>query len=628
MDKLIAFLHNTRFVTGVTWVAFVLAIFLTGLAAWDLNEMGLEQPNEARRLTSEILKLQEMNPDYRLKLDSLRHLILRATPDVNLTPQSPDISVMEEGIRLVGKKPVPHLARVVSGFSSCLFLLLFLFLYINREKSNSNQEDFSLLFLALSLLAWCLPLPKNGNSDHGSMLNSLMLLGFYWGIEIKIPQKIKQYIIEKLKMTISLRIFIIIFFIITGFYFVSFYFDKYFDFVDKLISVSLHILLGTAFFFTFERRFRGHWIGRLLAILVCLGFVCSIIQYLSPSNDLRKIFIIISEFFIIVSSVFLAFSWSYEREKEKANALEDTIIKLKEEQKKLQDVNIDLEKQKSELEKNKDALQSLNIKLEEEQEKLQDANVDLEKQKSELEKNEGELQSLNKKLEEEQKKLQDANVDLEKQKSELEEINKELEKEKINVVNSRGDALHSLGNSLILIQRDFETKASNPNMDIAQTFKECAVNLEVLLALFEDRVAYGKSTIYFKHYIFDFLSKIEKAFMFDKFDFRTRVLVGKDIECKISPLQKVAKILYELSLNAKKKGGAWVEIDIDLDENDSLILRFTDKGGWFDINQEYKGKGIGIIKNYTNLINLEVTPITREQNTTIILFNFKPIIVR
>jgi two-component sensor histidine kinase len=165
-------------------------------------------------------------------------------------------------------------------------------------------------------------------------------------------------------------------------------------------------------------------------------------------------------------------------------------------------------------------------------------------------------------------------------------------------------------------------------MDIAQAFKECAVNLEILLALFEDRGAYGKSTINFIDYIVGFLSEIEKAFHFNKFDFRTRVLVKKDIKCKTSPLRKIAKILYELCLNALNHGGLWVEIDIHLDENDILTLRFTDKGGWFDIDREVEGKGLKIIKNYANLVNLEDTPITREQNTTIILFNFKPIIVR
>jgi two-component sensor histidine kinase len=222
-------------------------------------------------------------------------------------------------------------------------------------------------------------------------------------------------------------------------------------------------------------------------------------------------------------------------------------------------------------------------------------------------------------------------IEATKKRENEEEKNKELQKaierieeEKEKVANSWVEALHSIGNSLRRIRNEFLKKSGSSNENIApqDIYKACASNVDILLQLFENRESYGKEYVNLREYLEWYLNSIKEAFQFNKFEFNLNLPTDEGLECKALLVQKLAKLIFELSLNALEHGGKWVELDMQLDEKNEFTLKLTDKGGYFDMNKESGRQGLKIIKGYVKELDPKSPPLHRDNSSTIIHINF------
>ncbi|MBL7827492.1 MAG: hypothetical protein JNJ57_12720, partial [Saprospiraceae bacterium] len=109
------------------------------------------------------------------------------------------------------RTPVAHLARLVSGFSACIFLLMFWFLYkkkiISEDEDEQNEPaDFSMLFFGLAMLVWAFPTEQvfkiydfrtfaKPLDDSRAFLNSVFFICGYWDLEYKFPNHWRKHFI-------------------------------------------------------------------------------------------------------------------------------------------------------------------------------------------------------------------------------------------------------------------------------------------------------------------------------------------------------------------------------------------------------------------------------------------------
>jgi len=494
------------------------------------------------------------------------------------------------------------LARLLSSFTAGLFVLLWFFLYReNKSKAITEKQrivtDYTLLFFALAMLVWGLPThevfpeDKKIYEDTIAVLNTLFFLCAYWDIENKFP-RIIEIQMKKWRQevfTIKRSTYYVIVFVLGIVAWIKY------ELLFSKFDIAIMSLLALGFFISIFRRFGNYtnhrpftWdkdtaIGIGLGVYSIFGFSVVAFSYLNDDPDSDFFLIILYQFLLIITTSILAFSWVYEK------MIKDAIDregKLKEERKKLEEKN---------------------LKLKEKENDLRKANDDLRKAKDVLDRHLALLKS---------------------QKTELEETNFKLTEAKEEVENSRVDALHSMGNSLRRIRSDFEerSKSETNNPVKADVYKYAALNLDILLGLFENRKNYGKEYVNFCDYINFFLEEINKLFAFDKFDYVGRVNVNDSIECNSLLVQKVAKILYELSLNALDHGNKWAEIDIWLNDDSVMTIKVKDKGGFFDINKESSRQGLKIIREYIRELDSNPTPLVRDNSTTILLFNFSKLL--
>jgi hypothetical protein len=421
MNGLFNFLHNYNFVRVVTFGAFVSAVLLTVLAGSDIKNIGIDQPYQM----ADTIRQKLADPPR------LREMLIERGMHKDTVASMNDDQIYDKAVNYSKKTSVPHLARLVSGFSSCIFLLMFWFLFQKKRKSQDENkqnelDDYSMLFFGLAMLTWSLPTKEvfriygfeslaRALNDSRAFLNSIFFICAYWDMEYKIPERWKSFFsfpipiwskrfVEKyskrgtfvLLTGLLTTVILILFFAGIAHTKIDGNDISWYDFFDFFFSVGFSLLFIVAIIFGFHKRIRysendnSLGIGSIMGLFIASGFVVVLLFYAvdnplgwRPPQSLKDlvdtgIFQLVYQFLILFSVSFLAFSGAYEKEMKKANDLKSINIKLKEEQKKIQNANVGLENQKSELEKNKDALQSLNIKLEEEQKKLQDANVDLE----------------------------------------------------------------------------------------------------------------------------------------------------------------------------------------------------------------------------------------------------------
>jgi hypothetical protein len=152
MNGLFNFLHNYNFVRVVTFGAFVSAVLLTVLAGSDIKNIGIDQPYQM----ADTIRQKLADPPR------LREMLIERGMHKDTVASMNDDQIYDKAVNYSKKTSVPHLARLVSGFSSCIFLLMFWFLFQKKRKSQDENkqnelDDYSMLFFGLAMLTWSLP---------------------------------------------------------------------------------------------------------------------------------------------------------------------------------------------------------------------------------------------------------------------------------------------------------------------------------------------------------------------------------------------------------------------------------------------------------------------------------------
>jgi MFS family permease len=598
MNGLFNFLHNYNFVRVVTFGAIVSAVLLTVLAGSDIKNIGIDQPHQIGDA------LRQKTDDY----PRLREMLIEQGEDEATLASMNYNQIKNEAVKYSRKTSVPHLARLVSGFSSCIFLLMFWFLYQKKRRSQDENEqsepdDYSMLFFGLAMLTWSLPTEQvfriygfesfaRALDDSRAFLNSIFFICAYWDMEYKIPERWKSFFsfpipiwckrfVEKYSkrgtfvfLTVLLTtVILILFFAGIAHTKIDDNDISWYDYFDFFFSVGFSLLFIVAIIFGFHKRIRysendnSIGIGSIMGLFIASGFGVVVLFYAvdnplgwkppQPLKDLVEtgIFQLIYQFLILFSVSFLAFSGAYEKEMKKANDLK-----------------------------------SINIKLKEEQKKLQNANIDLEKQKSELE-----------------------------------------EKEEI-IKTDRLNMLHNAGNSIRRVRNKFEQLSSKEDRLVSkkEAFGIVAMNLDAILILVEktDPEFFGKEYVPFKKYIIKFLKKINLASKseFIRFEFEDGISVNDELQVRFFPIQTIGDIIFELSINAHRYGGKVFLLEINQDGKKLTILA-KDNGSNFNIQEKIRGNGIGlrIIAGYLKEIDPDYI-FQREIGYTYISFNLNKII--
>jgi len=284
----------------------------------------------------------------------------------------------------IKKTPVPYLARVVSGFSGGLLLLLFLYLYKDGKltlSSETNKEeviDWSLFWFGLAFMVWSWPTKPQLESYEGwlsansaaidlcrSFINSIFLLFAYRDLEVKLikfPQWLNRKRFNWVISVFSL-VLILLFFVVFEYKGDDQKPPGWYIIFEAIFSIALLML----YIWTFavgipRRRIVSHRIvSYFIGILSSSGFLAALFYYIkfeipsvfgidSEKESLQQILILYYQFSIIISIVFLSFSWSYERESESAKKLTETLKENEEQKKNLKQA---LKEKYEELEKRK-----------------------------------------------------------------------------------------------------------------------------------------------------------------------------------------------------------------------------------------------------------------------------------
>jgi len=351
------FLRNHRFLQVVTFVSFFSAIVLIGWAGHDMKDLGIDKPAYLRSY------LFAGQIDCQALKDSL---VLRGADETEVRSWSCD-KTHQKAIEYAGKTPVAHLARLVSGFSACIFLLMFWFLYqrrrLSKDESEQNQpEDYSMLFFGLAMLTWALPtepvfrtfesLKSNAKAlaDSRAFLNSIFFICAYWDLEHKMPGRWirffesfqlptwwKRFVSMSIDANYKRGTFVFLMSLLTVVMLFLFFSGNakskgdtkvvlWYDYFDFFFSVGFTILLIIAIIEGFRKRIQlpnnyMAWLGVLLGCFAASGFGIVLLFYYVdnpfylPYFDFARsyVFQLVYQFLILFSVSVLAFSWAFDK---------------------------------------------------------------------------------------------------------------------------------------------------------------------------------------------------------------------------------------------------------------------------------------------------------------------------
>ncbi len=555
---------KTKWVSFFVWVCIVTTLGLSFLAVWDMKTFISDRTQVIKNVDS-LAAIQNVD---------------------SLAAGSVTVSINTEDITILGKTPVPYLARVVSGFSGTLLLLLFLYLYkdgklkLSSEKKQEEVIDWSLFWFGLAFMVWSWPTKPQLESYGGwlhfnsaaidlsrSFMNSIFLLFAYRDLEIKLI-KFPQWLNRK-RFNRVISVFSIVFILL---FFVAFEYTGeaqdapvWYNIFDATFSIALLML----YIWTFavgipRRRIVSHRIvAYFIGILSSSGFLAALFYYIGFEilplvfevdfkNDvsLRQSLILYYQFSIIISIVFLSFSWSYERERKSTKKLSEALEENKEQNKKLQQA-------------------------------------------------------------------------LKKQRIAESEKKKAME----NEINAKKDALHLFKNALRriygLMYDKVATGVTAENTPL-EPYQYVASSVDSLLYFVEGESALIDGA-YFNPYIESVLDKLQDLYRLQHFDY-SQALLEKDQYCSSNLLQKFGQVIVEIVQNAHKHGNSSLVLSMELSEAKVMTIRAQDKGGElvYDVN---RNSGMRIMRNYLyELDNNFDGNIRKEDSTVIIIFNFHKIL--
>lgn len=285
----------------------------------------------------------------------------------------------QEVLKDMNPRVISHIARFLSSFTAGLFVLLWFFLYRENTSKNITEKqgivtDYTLLFFALAMLVWGLPMHKvfqEGYEDTIAVLNTLFFLYAYWDIENKFPRilelKINKWSHEQ-TFTINRSTYYVIIFT-----FGVIAWMKY-ELLFPAFDIIVMSLLGLSFFISIFRRFGNYsnyrsflWdrdtvIGMGLGLYSVVGFIFVILSYcFDKESDYRHVLVIFYQFLLLITTGVLALSWVYEKMIKEVVYRED---KLKEERRKLEEKNLKLEEKENDLKMTNERLRETQTELE------------------------------------------------------------------------------------------------------------------------------------------------------------------------------------------------------------------------------------------------------------------------
>lgn len=332
-----------KWIELLVWACVVSALALAVFAAWDMKTF----------IDGRITAIEKLNPS--------------TGTQENRSAQS----LTEKDIDYIKKTPLSHLARVVSGFSGGLLLLLFLYLYKDGKltrffEANKEEEviDWSLFWFGLAFMVWSFPTKPQLQNYEGwlsinsaainltrSFLNSIFFLFAYRDLEVKAIE-FPQWLNRK-KFNWVLSVFSIVFILL---FFIAFEYTgddqeppEWYKIFEAIFSIALLMLYIWTFAIGIpRRRIVSHRIvAYCIGILSSSGFLAAFFYYINfgipaafgiypKTESLQQILILYYQFSIIISIVFLSFSWSYERERESIKKLLEALKENEEQKKKLE----------------------------------------------------------------------------------------------------------------------------------------------------------------------------------------------------------------------------------------------------------------------------------------------------
>jgi len=553
---------KTKWVSFFVWVCIVTTLGLSFLAVWDMKTFISDRTQVIKNVDS-LAAIQNVD---------------------SLAAGSVTVSINTEDITILGKTPVPYLARVVSGFSGTLLLLLFLYLYkdgklkLSSEKKQEEVIDWSLFWFGLAFMIWSWPTKPQLESYEGwlsansaaidlsrSFINSIFLLFAYRDLEVKLI-KFPQWLNRK-RFNWGLSVFSMVFILL---FFVAFEYKGddqkppgWYIFFEAIFSIALLMLYIWTFAVGIPRRRIVSYriVAYFIGILSSSGFLAALFYYIkfeipsvfgidSEKESLQQILILYYQFSIIISIVFLSFSWSYERERKSTKKLSEAIEENKEQNKKLQQA---LKKQQIAEAEKKQAME--------------------------------------------------------------------------NEINAKKDALHLFKNALRRIRGlmvdKVATDVTAENSPL-EPYQYVASSVDSLLYFVEGESALIDGA-YFNPYIESVLGKLQDLYRLEHFDY-SQALLENDQYCSPNLLQKFGQVIVEIVQNAHKHGNSSLVLSMELSEAKVMTIRAQDKGGEliYDVN---RNSGMRIMQNYLyELDNNFDGNIRKEDSTVVIIFNFHKIL--